>query len=70
MSRSYRDDYSEHSVRAFNAQKQNNKTTKSHFEIVDEDGLVCPNCHKFCTYTYLAKNTHCYNCKHEISLDE
>lgn len=70
MSRSYREDYTEHQIKAFNAQKNNTRNSKVSFNTDEEDGLSCPVCKKFCTYTYLARNSQCHNCNHEISLDD
>ena len=70
MSRSYREDYTEHEIKAFNAQKNTAKNQKAYVTLSEEDGIICPNCKKFCTYIYLARNAQCYNCKQEINLDE
>jgi hypothetical protein len=70
MSRSYRDDYTEHQIKAFNAQKNNTRRQRDFVTLSDEDGVSCPNCKKFCTYIYLARNSQCHNCKHEIDLDD
>jgi hypothetical protein len=69
MSRSYREDYTEHQVRAFNAQKNNTKKAKDFITLSDEDGIICPNCKKFCTYIYLARNSYCHGCQSQIDID-
>ncbi len=69
MSRSYRDDYTEHEKRSFNAQKNNTRLSKVLYEPEDDEGMTCPNCKKFCTYIYLARNAQCYSCGHNIKLD-
>ena len=66
MSRSYRDEHTENRIKIISTTKTNART--SHIE--DEDGIVCPNCKKFCTFTYLARHSYCYNCKHEIPIEE
>ena len=69
MSRSYRDEHIDHKSKLM-IQKNLIKSTKTSVEIDNEDGVVCPNCKKFCTYIYLARHPQCYNCKKEINLDE
>lgn len=70
MSRSYRDDYTEHDIKSFNAQKNNTRRDKEFTTLTDEDGVVCSYCKKFCTYIYLARNAQCYSCGHTINIDE
>ena len=68
MSRSYRDDHIDSKPKLVTP--KNIKPAKNSFEINNEDGVTCPKCKKFCTYTYLARNSECYNCKTEINIDE
>lgn len=70
MGRSYRDDYTEHEVRAFNAQRNNIKGSKTFTTVSEEDGVTCPKCKKFLTYIYLARNSKCYSCSTEIELND
>lgn len=70
MSRSYRDDFTEHEVKAIKAQKNNVRKHKDFVTLSDEDGVICPQCKRFCTYIYLARNTQCHNCHCDITLDE
>lgn len=68
MSRSYRPEHTENRIKVIVNPKSNVRT--SHTQIEDEDGMVCPNCKKFCTFTYLARHSYCYSCKHEIPIEE
>lgn len=70
MGRSYRDDYSEHEIKSFNAQKNTTRESKTFITLSEEDGVVCSRCKKFLTYTYLARNTKCYGCHTEINVDD
>ena len=70
MSRSYRDDNTDHSVKAYNAQKNTTRRDKEFITVSDEDGVICSHCKKFCTYIYLARNTQCYSCGNVINIDE
>ena len=70
MGRSYRDDYTEHEVRAFNAQRNNTRDSKTFITLSEEDGVTCPRCKKFLTYIYLARNSKCYSCSTEIEVND
>lgn len=69
MSRSYRQDFTEHQIKAIIAQK-NNARWVAEPDSNEDDGLTCPYCKKFCTYIYLARNAQCYNCKKTIDVNE
>jgi hypothetical protein len=70
MGRSYRDDYSEHEIKSFNAQKNSTRGSKTFVTLSEEDGISCPKCKKFLTYIYLARNSKCYSCYTEIDVDD
>jgi DNA-directed RNA polymerase subunit RPC12/RpoP len=70
MAKSYRDDYTEHEVRAFNAQKNSTRESKTFITLSEEDGVTCPRCKKFLTYIYLARNSKCYSCSTEIEVND
>jgi hypothetical protein len=70
MARSYRDDYTEHEVRAFNAQRNSTRESKTFITLSEEDGVTCPRCKKFLTYIYLARNSKCYSCSTEIEVND
>jgi len=70
MSRSYREDFTEHEIKALKAQKNNTRKQRDFITLSDEDGITCPNCKKFCTYIYLARNAQCHNCNTDINLDD
>lgn len=70
MSRSYREDFTEHQIKALKAQKNNAKKQKHFTDLSEDDGVTCPSCQKFCTYIYLARNAQCHNCKTNINLND
>ena len=70
MSRNYKEDYTDHEIRSFNAQKNTTRRDKEVSTISEEDGVTCSQCKKFCTYIYLARNAQCYNCKTVIDINE
>lgn len=69
MSRSYRQDFAEHQIKALNAQK-NNTRHATDIDSNEDDGISCPHCKKFCTFTYLARNAQCYSCKKAIDVND
>jgi len=70
MSRSYRDENTDGRIKLTTNPKTIARTAQSSIDIQDEDGVTCPSCKKFLTYTYLARHSCCYNCNHEIPLEE
>ena len=69
MSKNYREDFSEHEIKGFKAQK-NERKFRDFNSADDEDGICCPKCRRFLTYTYLARNSKCYSCESNVTLTD
>jgi LSD1 subclass zinc finger protein len=69
MSKNHREDFSDHEIKGFNAQKNGRKLRE--FNIAEEeDGVCCPKCRRFLTYTYLARNSKCYSCDSVVNVGD
>jgi LSD1 subclass zinc finger protein len=69
MSKNYREDFSEHEIKGFKAQKNERKARDLNVS-EEEEGITCSKCRRFLTYTYLARNSKCYNCDSFVSLGD
>jgi LSD1 subclass zinc finger protein len=69
MSKNYREDFSDHEIKGFKAQK-NERKFRDLNPAEEEDGVSCPKCRRFLTYTYLARNSKCYSCESLVTLTD
>lgn len=69
MSKNYREDFSDHEIKGFKAQK-NERKVKDFNVSEEEDGVTCSKCRRFLTYTYLARFSRCYSCDSIVNLGD